>query len=140
MVPINGQKRLSMYTGNFCFMQHLEVIHTSLNRKDKREYVYTQEQFESASTHDEIWNAAQIQLIQEGKIHNYMRMYWCKKILEWTQSPEDAIKIALFLNDSYSLDGNDPNGFVGKTFCNFLCLKIMQLSAFRSHVVNLWYT
>lgn len=71
-------------------------------------------QFARAQTHDPLWNAAQRQLLIEGRIHNYMRMYWCKKILEWTSSPEEALEIALYLNDTYSLDGNDPNGYVGK--------------------------
>lgn len=83
-------------------------------RDDKREYLYTLEQFTKAETHDPIWNAAQVQLLREGRIHNYMRMYWCKKILEWTATPKEAIEIAVHLNDVYSLDGNDPNGYVGK--------------------------
>ncbi|GLV37714.1 photorepair [Carabus blaptoides fortunei] len=83
------------------------------HRKDKRMYVYTQEQLEKAETHDALWNSAQIQLIKESKIHGFMRMYWAKKILEWTDSPEEAIRIAIFLNDHYSLDGRDPNGYVG---------------------------
>lgn len=82
-------------------------------RDDKRQYVYSLEQFAKAETHDPIWNAAQVQLLREGRIHNYMRMYWCKKILEWTTTPKEAIEIAIHLNDVYSLDGNDPNGYVG---------------------------
>jgi len=80
---------------------------------DKRDYIYTQEQFENAKTHDEAWNAAQLQLRQSGKIHGYMRMYWAKKILEWTPDAETAIKYAIYLNDAYSIDGGDPNGYVG---------------------------
>lgn len=83
------------------------------HRKDKREYVYTKRQFEQAKTHDDAWNAAQIELLKTGKMHGYMRMYWAKKILEWTKSPEDALKIALYLNDKYEMDGRDPNGYVG---------------------------
>lgn len=60
-----------------------------------------------------MWNAAQLQAVKEGKMHNYMRMYWCKKILEWTESPEQAIEYALWLNDTFNLDGTDPNGYVG---------------------------
>lgn len=89
------------------------------HRSDERPYVYTKEQFEKALTHDEMWNSAQIQLVQTGKMHGYMRMYWCKKILEWTETPEEAIEIALWLNDMYSLDGTDPNGFVGMTTPEF---------------------
>ncbi|XP_028409958.1 deoxyribodipyrimidine photo-lyase-like [Dendronephthya gigantea] len=81
--------------------------------KDKREYIYTKEQFETAKTHDRLWNAAQLQVVREGKMHGFLRMYWAKKILEWTKTPEDALEIALYLNDKYQLDGNDPNGFVG---------------------------
>jgi deoxyribodipyrimidine photo-lyase len=84
-----------------------------LHRLDPREHVYAVEQFESANTHDSIWNAAQRQMTKTSKMHGYMRMYWAKKILEWTESPEDAINIAIYLNDKYSLDGGDPNGYVG---------------------------
>ncbi len=83
------------------------------HRKDKREYVYTKKQFEQALTHDELWNAAQREMVRTGKMHGYMRMYWAKKILEWTSSPEEAMKIAVFLNDTYELDGRDPNGYAG---------------------------
>ncbi len=83
------------------------------NRKKKREYIYSLEQFENAETHDKLWNAAQKEMVQKGKMHGYMRMYWAKKILEWTHSPEDAMEIAIYLNDKYSLDGRDPNGYAG---------------------------
>ncbi|XP_053294973.1 CPD photolyase [Pleuronectes platessa] len=81
--------------------------------KDERPYLYTREQLEKAKTHDKLWNGAQYQLITEGKMHGFLRMYWAKKILEWTTSPEEALSIALYLNDRYSLDGQDPSGFVG---------------------------
>ena len=80
---------------------------------DKREYLYTQSQLEQAKTHDDLWNAAQEQLVSKGHMHGFMRMYWAKKILEWTPTAEVAYRYALMLNDKYSLDGNDPNGFVG---------------------------
>jgi len=83
------------------------------HRKDKREYVYSYKQFEEGKTHDALWNAAQKQMIKTGKMHGYMRMYWAKKILEWTKSPERAQKIAIDLNDKYELDGRDPNGYAG---------------------------
>ncbi|MCB0370093.1 MAG: deoxyribodipyrimidine photo-lyase [Bdellovibrionales bacterium] len=88
---------------------------TSLNqhRKDKREYVYTLEEFELAKTHDNLWNAAQLEMLNTGKMHGYMRMYWAKKILEWTKSPEQAMEFGIYLNDKYELDGRDPNGYVG---------------------------
>jgi len=85
--------------------------------KDKREYVYSQEDFEAARTHDSYWNAAQREMVLRGKMHGYMRMYWGKKILEWTESPEQAFKIALYLNNRYELDGRDPNGFTGVAWC-----------------------
>lgn len=80
---------------------------------DPREFIYSFDQFESASTHDEAWNAAQLQLLRTGKMHGYMRMYWAKKVLEWSASPNDAHKTLVRLNDFYSLDGGDPNGYVG---------------------------
>lgn len=83
------------------------------HRKDNREFVYSPEQFEKAQTHDKLWNAAQMEMVKNGKMHGYMRMYWAKKILEWTASPEDALRIAIFLNDKYELDGRDPNGYAG---------------------------
>lgn len=83
------------------------------HRKDKRDYVYALKQLEIAETHDKWWNAAQRQMVQMGKMHGYVRMYWAKKILEWTKMPEDAMKIAIYLNDKYELDGRDPNGYTG---------------------------
>ena len=83
------------------------------HRDDPREFVYTLEQFEDGKTHDQLWNAAQYEMRSTGKMHGYMRMYWAKKILEWTASPEDAMEIAIYLNDKYELDGRDPNGYAG---------------------------
>jgi len=80
---------------------------------DVREFIYTKEEFEKAKTHDDLWNAAQVQMVREGKMHGFMRMYWAKKILEWTPDVQTAIDIALYLNDTYELDGTDPNGVVG---------------------------
>ena len=84
---------------------------------DKRDYVYTLEEFENAKTHDEYWNAAQMELLKTGKMHNYMRMYWSKKIIEWTEDPKQAFDIACYLNDKYELDGRDPNGYAGISWC-----------------------
>lgn len=89
----------------------------NFHAKDKREYVYTQERFEKAQTHDPYWNAAQTEMVLTGKMHNYLRMYWGKKILEWTKNPKDAFKIALTLNNKYELDGRDPNSFAGVAWC-----------------------
>ncbi len=81
--------------------------------RDKRQFVYTQKQFENAQTHDELWNAAQKQMVVSGKMHGYMRMYWAKKILEWSKNYQEAHRIAVYLNDKYELDGRDPNGYTG---------------------------
>ena len=83
------------------------------HRNDEREYIYPLGQFEAAETHDDLWNAAQNEMKISGKMHGYMRMYWAKKILEWTPSPEIAQQIAIDLNDKYELDGRDPNGYTG---------------------------
>lgn len=83
------------------------------HRNDPREYVYSYAELESRKTHDALWNAAQMEMVKRGKMHGYMRMYWAKKILEWTRTPEEAIEWALLLNDTYELDGRDPNGVVG---------------------------
>ncbi|MGE0101458.1 MAG: deoxyribodipyrimidine photo-lyase [Blastocatellales bacterium] len=80
---------------------------------DEREYLYDAERFESATTHDPLWNAAQSEMVKTGRMHGFMRMYWAKKILEWTSSPEEAFDIAVSLNDRYELDGRDPNGYTG---------------------------
>jgi len=88
-----------------------ETLNT--HRKDKREFIYSQKEFERALTHDNLWNAAQTEMVKTGKMHGYLRMYWAKKILEWSRSPEDAMKTAIYLNDKYELDGRDPNGYAG---------------------------
>lgn len=110
-------------TDNFCFYNKkydsvegaYEWAQKTLkdHAKDERPYLYTREQLEKAKTHDKLWNGAQYQMVTEGKMHGFLRMYWAKKILEWTSSPEEALSIALYLNDRYELDGQDPNGFVG---------------------------
>jgi deoxyribodipyrimidine photo-lyase len=84
---------------------------------DSREYLYTVQELERAETHDLYWNAAQNQMRITGKMHGYMRMYWGKKILEWTKTPQEAFKTALYLNNKYELDGRDPNGFTGVAWC-----------------------
>jgi deoxyribodipyrimidine photo-lyase len=80
---------------------------------DRRSKVYTEHQLEHAETHDPLWNAAQRQMVEAGWMHGYMRMYWAKKILEWSPSPRAAHEIAVRLNDRYELDGRDPNGYAG---------------------------
>nr|KAG5688704.1 hypothetical protein BaRGS_029530 [Batillaria attramentaria] len=108
---------------NFCFYnEHYDSIKGAYkwaqdsldaHRGDKRPYIYTRQQLEDAKTHDDLWNAAQVQMVREGKMHGFLRMYWAKKILEWTESPEQALAEAIYLNDKYNLDGRDPNGYVG---------------------------
>ncbi|XP_001361001.4 deoxyribodipyrimidine photo-lyase [Drosophila pseudoobscura] len=83
------------------------------HRKDKRDPCYTLEELEQSLTYDDLWNSTQLQLVREGKMHGFLRMYWAKKILEWTATPEQALEYAILLNDKYSLDGRDPNGYVG---------------------------
>ncbi|HEX4997096.1 MAG TPA: deoxyribodipyrimidine photolyase [Terriglobia bacterium] len=80
---------------------------------DPREYVYSLDQFESAATHDPLWNAAQRELTEEGRIHNYLRMLWGKKILEWSATPQEALATMIHLNNKYALDGRDPNSYSG---------------------------
>jgi deoxyribodipyrimidine photo-lyase len=83
------------------------------HRKDKREFIYSVEELECSKTHDQLWNAAQKEMVIKGKMHGYLRMYWAKKILEWSKTPEEAITSAIYLNDKYELDGRDSNGYTG---------------------------
>jgi deoxyribodipyrimidine photo-lyase len=108
---------------NFCLFQpHYDTFEgfpawaqktLNAHRSDQREFIYDYPTFAEGKTHDDAWNAAQLQMVKTGYMHGYMRMYWAKKILEWTASPEDALTIANRLNDTYELDGRDPNGYVG---------------------------
>lgn len=84
---------------------------------DRREHVYSAEQWEAAATHDPLWNAAQIELAATGTIHNYLRMLWGKKVLEWSRSPEEAYRTLVHLNNKYALDGRDPNSSTGILWC-----------------------
>jgi len=108
---------------NFCFYNDRydqlegcsEWAQVSLQKhaKDKREYVYSLDELQQGKTHDDLWNAAQLQMVREGKMHGFLRMYWAKKILEWSPTPKEALRRAIYLNDRYELDGRDPNGYVG---------------------------
>ena len=108
---------------NFCFQRNDYDEFDSLpewarktlrgHARDERAYVYSLEEFEQAVTHDPLWNAAQTQLVREGGIHNYLRMLWGKKILEWTSSPSKALEIMVELNNKYALDGRDPSSYSG---------------------------
>ena len=118
------RRELSM---NFC---HYNPVYDSFNNlpdwarktlkkhaRDKRQYEYNLNSFEHSQTHDPYWNAAQKEMVLTGKMHNYMRMYWGKKIIEWVKEPVEAFRIALYLNNKYELDGRDPNSFTGVAWC-----------------------
>jgi len=83
------------------------------HKQDIRPYIYNLKEYESAKTHDKLWNAIQTQLIKEGTIHGYLRMYWAKKILEWSKDPFKALKYAIYLNDKYAYDAPCANGYTG---------------------------
>jgi deoxyribodipyrimidine photo-lyase len=89
--------------------------HTTLHKHahDRRDHLYDFDQFEKGATHDRLWNAAQTQLVREGRVHNYLRMLWGKKILEWSASPRDALDTMVELNNKYALDGCDANSYSG---------------------------
>jgi len=89
-----------------------DVTHRK-HARDPRPYRYSEKQLEDAESHDPLWNAAQKQMVLTGWMHGYLRMYWAKKILEWSESPQAAYEIAVRLNDRYELDGRDPNGYAG---------------------------
>lgn len=84
---------------------------------DRREFLYSLEEWESASTHDPLWNAAQLELVHTGRIHNYLRMLWGKKVLEWSATPDEAYRTLEHLNNKYALDGRDPNSYTGILWC-----------------------
>ncbi|PKA60033.1 Deoxyribodipyrimidine photo-lyase [Apostasia shenzhenica] len=108
---------------NFCYYQpHYDSLQGAWewarrtlmdHAADKREHLYTLDELEKAKTADLLWNASQLEMVHYGKMHGFMRMYWAKKILEWTSGPEEALAMAIYLNDKYEIDGRDPNGYVG---------------------------
>lgn len=85
--------------------------------RDERPYLYTLEELELAHTHDALWNAAQRQLVREGRVHNTLRMLWGKKILEWSPTPQEALRVMIELNNRYGLDGRNPNSYSGILWC-----------------------
>lgn len=85
--------------------------------RDEREHLYSLEEFAAGKTYDPLWNAAQMQLVREGRLHNYLRMLWGKKILEWSKSPKEALANLIELNNKYALDGRDPNSYSGIFWC-----------------------
>lgn len=105
-----------LYTKNFKGLSSVSdwaKISLESHKFDIRPYVYSYYELEKAKTNDKLWNATQNQLINEGKIHGYLRMYWAKKISEWSKTPEEAIQNAICLNDKYAFDAPAPNGYVG---------------------------
>lgn len=112
---------------NFSFLREDYDLYQSLpewarhtlekHARDVREYRYTPEQLEGARTHDPVWNAAQRQLVREGRIHNYLRMLWGKKVLQWSDSPQQAVEMMVELNNKWALDGRDPNSYAGIFWC-----------------------
>ncbi len=84
---------------------------------DRRPYLYDLDTMERAATHDPYWNAAQLEMVRTGSMHNYMRMYWGKKLLEWSPTPAEAFERALYLNNRWQLDGRDPNSYTGVAWC-----------------------
>jgi deoxyribodipyrimidine photo-lyase len=95
----------------------LGARHPARAPQDKRDPQYAREHFEQAATHDDLWNAAQKELLLRGKVHGYYRMYWGKKIVEWSHTPEEALATMLYLNDKYALDGQDPNSNANILWC-----------------------
>jgi deoxyribodipyrimidine photo-lyase len=87
------------------------------HQRDRREHLYSLDEFEAAATHDELWNSAQRELVATGRIHNYMRMLWGKKVLEWSETPAEAYCVLEHLNNKYALDGRDPNSYTGILWC-----------------------
>ncbi len=112
---------------NFCFHREDYSRYESLpdwaisvlekHASDPRPYLYSLQQLENATTHDLVWNAAQRELLRQGKVHNYLRMLWGKKILEWSGSPREALEAMIHLNNKWALDGRDPNSYSGIFWC-----------------------
>lgn len=109
---VNGVKTIENYD-RYESLPEWAIATLEDHANDPREHLYSLAEFEDAATHDELWNAAQRQLVRDGTIHNYLRMLWGKKILEWTPHPRNALEIMLELNDKYAVDGRDPNSISG---------------------------
>lgn len=108
------------FTPDFASLSCLpDWVHTTLRKhqEDRRDYLYTYEQFENAETHDPLWNACQQEMRLRGKIHGYYRMYWGKKIIEWSATYDQALTTMLAIHDKYALDGRDPNTYTGVLWC-----------------------
>ena len=98
---------------NFPSIPNWAKLSFETHKYDLRPYIYLPQELENSETHDILWNATQTQLKKEGKIHGYLRMYWAKKIMEWTITPNEALKTAIYLNDKYAYDAPSANGYVG---------------------------
>ena len=108
---------------NFCYYQPYHDRYEGLpewsrrtlekHAQDRRQHQYTTVELEAGETEDDLWNAMQMEMVRKGKMHGYLRMYWGKKVLEWTTSPREAVDRLIYLNDRYELDGRDPNGYTG---------------------------
>lgn len=107
----NYNQSIDNFLHNWVLKTMQEHIH------DKRDYIYSLEEFEKANTHDPYWNAAENQLVKTGDMHNYMRMYWGKKVIEWSDTYQNAFDILIYLNNKYALDGRDPNSYAGVAWC-----------------------
>ncbi len=87
------------------------------HRRDQRQHLFTLKELEEGRTGDDLWDAAQKEMVAKGKMAGYMRMYWGKRVLEWTRTPEEALNVLLYLNDKYEIDGRCPNGYAGIMWC-----------------------
>jgi len=102
---------------NYAGLPNWAITTLGKHKEDIREYIYDLSELEESKTHDIYWNSAQKELVSSGIMHNYMRMYWGKKLIEWSISPEEAFKTAVYLNNKYALDGFDPNSYTGIAWC-----------------------
>lgn len=107
---------MSSHTDNYDQFESLPnwaLATLAKHQRDPRQFIYSSEEFDTGATHDLLWNAAQTQLVREGRMHNYLRMLWGKKILEWSKTPRDALTTMIELNNKYALDGRNPNSYSG---------------------------
>jgi deoxyribodipyrimidine photo-lyase len=103
---------------NFHFMTYPWAYETMYaHENDQREYIYTIDDYIQYKTHDPYFNAAMKEMVELGYMHNYMRMYWAKKVIEWSPNYQEAYRILIYLNNYYFLDGNTPNGYTGVAWC-----------------------
>lgn len=110
---VHYNDRYDSFTSLPSWAQKTLLAHSS----DPRPYLYSRYELENALTHDRYWNAAQKEMIETGAMHNYMRMYWGKKIIEWSSTPQEAFTTAVYLNNKYQLDGRDVNSYAGVAWC-----------------------